>query len=167
MTQPTLTTFLFSADALAEDVAGMTDAPLDQSLAPGEWSIRQIVHHLSDDCDVWCMAMKKAIATPGVMLRFEGFPGNDAWAAALDFAHRPIDAPLALILAHRHVMAQLVEQFPNAWDQQVIIGDADGDEVGRASVGDMVGFLGEHMQEHLEVIRAIKTASTNGQRINE
>jgi hypothetical protein len=28
--------------------------------------------------------------------------------------------------------------------------------VGRASVGDMVGFLGEHMQEHLAVIRAIK-----------
>ena len=154
--QPTLTTFLASAESLAAELAGLTDAALDQSLARGEWSIRQIVHHLSDDCDVWCMAMKKAIATSGVMLRFEGFPGNDAWAAALDFAHRPIDAPMALILAHRRMMAQLVEQFPGAWDQQVIIGDDEGNEVGRASVGDMVGFLGDHMQEHLAVIRAIK-----------
>lgn len=158
MTQSPLTTFTTSADELAAELAGLTDAALDQSLAPDEWSISQIVHHLADDCDVWCMALKKAIATPGVMMRFEGFPGNDAWAAALDFAHRPIDAPLALILAHRRVMAQLAEYFTHAQDQQVIIGDAEGDEMGRVSVADMIGFLGEHMQEHLAVIRAIKAA---------
>jgi hypothetical protein len=153
-----LPTFTTSADELAAELAGLTDAALDQSLAHGEWSIRQIVHHLADDCDVWCMALKKAIATPGVMMRFEGFPGNDAWAAALDFAHRPIDAPLALLMAHRRVMAQLAQHFAAGIDQQVIIGNAEGDEMGRVSAADMIGFLGEHMQEHLAVIRAIKTA---------
>src|SRR5689334_11889523 len=82
---------------LASVIQGLSESALDLSLAPGEWTIRQIVHHISDDGDVWCMALKKAIATPGAPIRFEGFPGNEAWATALDFHRRPIEPGLALI----------------------------------------------------------------------
>jgi hypothetical protein len=97
--------FTSSADRLVADLDGLSEADLDLSLAPGEWSIRQIVHHLADDCDVWSFHLKKAIATPGTPIRFEGFPGNEAWANALAFKKRPIEPAVELIKAHRRLLA--------------------------------------------------------------
>lgn len=75
--------FRYGAEHLEKAVAGLTEEQLDLSMGPGEWSIRQIVHHLADDGDVWAMNIKKAIAFPEAWVRFEGFPGNDAWAEAI------------------------------------------------------------------------------------
>ena len=155
--EQTLARFATGATRLAARLQGLPAAALDLSLAPGEWSIRQIVHHVSDDGNVWCMALKKAIATPGALVRLEGFPGNDAWAKALRFDQRDIAPALAQIDASVRVMAQLVADFPTAWDNAVVIADGEGHELQKVTVGDMIGFLGAHMDEHLDTIEAIKS----------
>jgi hypothetical protein len=162
MTEPGLTReqivtrFTSGPLLLSAALQGLPSAALDLSLAPGEWSIRQIVHHLADDGDAWCMALKKAIATPGALIRLEGFPGNDAWVAALHFDKRDLKAARALIDAHVQVMAQLVADFPAAWENAVTIVDGAGHVLQQVTVGEMIGFSGEHMTEHLETIEAIK-----------
>jgi hypothetical protein len=125
-------------------------------MGPGEWTIRQIVHHLADDGDVWCMVLKKAIATPGVPIRFEGFPGNEVWAAALAFDKRSVEPVLALLKAHREMMTSLLTYFPEAWERCVSICDDQGRKVQDVSVGLMTRFLGEHVDGHIAVIQAIK-----------
>jgi len=113
-----LTLFLSGVERLETAVEGLTEASLDLSNTPGEWTIRQMVHHVADDGDVWSMPLKKAIVSCGAPIRFEGFPGNDAWAEAMAFNQRGIAASLGLIKAHRQVMAELAHYFMEGWDNR-------------------------------------------------
>jgi hypothetical protein len=160
--QQTLMVFLSTTRRLEEEVSGLTNEDLDHSLEPGSWSIRQIVHHVADDGDVWCMIFKKALATPGTPIRFEGFPGNEPWAKALSFDHRPITSALNLLRAHGEMMAELATTFPDSWEQCVKIVDESGNVVQDLSAGQILSMLGEHLQEHLLTIQMIKQKQTFG-----
>ncbi len=151
-----LNLFAAGADRLEAAVSGLTEAQLDLSAGPGEWTIRQIVHHVADDGDVWSMILKKALATPGARVRFEDFPGNEAWADALHFAQRPVEPSLALIKAHRRYLASLLARFAEAWERTVTIADAESRAVQSLSVGEMMHMLTEHLQEHVTTIEAIR-----------
>ena len=151
-----LDSFAAGAEALTNAVGPLTAEQLDLSAAPGAWSVRQIVHHLADDCDVWSMCIKKAIATPGVIERFEGFPGNEAWADALDFSRRGIDRALALIRAHREYVVDLLTHFDNVWDRSFKLADGEGQVRQEFSVGRIVAMIGDHMHQHVATIEAIK-----------
>jgi len=69
-----LSRFLSGAKQLQGIVENLSEAQLDLSREPNTWSIRQIVHHLADDCDVWSMCIKKAIARRPSAVR--GLPGQ-------------------------------------------------------------------------------------------
>ena len=152
----TLALFTSGADKLVTLVAGLSEKELDYSVASGEWTIRQIIHHVSEDGDAWSMNFKKAIATPGVPIRFEGFPGNEAWADALAFDKRPVQNALALLKSHRQIIAELAEQFFDAWEQCVTTVDSQGKEVQSISAGQIIRMLTEHLAEHIATIGAIK-----------
>jgi hypothetical protein len=154
--QQTLMVFLSTTRRLEEEVSGLSDEDLDHSLEPGSWSIRQIVHHVADDGDVWCMIFKKALATPGAPIRFEGFPGNESWAKALSFNNRSITAAIHLLRAHGEMMTELATTFPDSWNQCVKIVDESGNEVQELSAGQILDMLGEHLHEHLLTIQMIK-----------
>ncbi len=152
-----LARFLAGAERLQTALEGLTEANLDLSNAPGEWTIRQMVHHVADDGDAWSMPLKKAIVTPGAPIRFEGFPGNDAWAAAMAFDKRGIAASLGLIEAHRQVMAELARYFIDGWDSRcVVIVDEHGKEVQAVTLGQIIGMVGEHLMEHVAAIEGVK-----------
>lgn len=149
-----LTRFTSSGDKLQSLVADLSETDLDVRTEAGGWTIRQVIHHLADDGDVWSLCIKKAIATPGALIRFEGFPGNQPWAQALDFEHRGTSAALDLVGAHRRYLAHLLEHFPADWDRSVEFANDQGEIVGQLTVGAMLKMLAEHMLEHLETIEA-------------
>jgi hypothetical protein len=151
---PGLADFIGIADELVATVGALSDTELDLSRGPGQWSIRQIVHHLADDGDVWSLCIKKAIATPGASIRFEGFPGNEPWADALDFAERDIAFTLQLIIAHRQYLADLIRDL-DAWEKPVKLVDAQGELQREITVREIVGMLTDHMATHVATIRAI------------
>jgi hypothetical protein len=147
--------FIESADCLGEILNSLPPQDLDCAERDGEWTIRQIVHHLADDCDVWSMCIKRAFATPGVTVRFEGFPGNEAWANGLDFHLRPIEPSLALIRAHRRYLADLFDYFSEDWERCIDIAGEDGKVAATLSAGQMIEMLTGHMLEHIDTIRRI------------
>lgn len=147
--------FRYGAEHLEKTVAGLTDEQLDYHPAPGEWSIRQIVHHVADDGDAWAMNIKKALANPGARVRFEDFPGNDAWSAALSYDTLPIETAVTLVKAHRAVLAELAGAFPDRWEQAVAIVDSDGKKVAEATVKDMLKGNEGHLHDHILVIEEI------------
>lgn len=149
-----LARFLAVANELVTIVGGLSEAELDLSQGLGQWSIRQIVHHLADDGDVWSICIKKAIATPGASVRFEGFPGNEAWADALRFGERGIASILPLIMAQRQYLKDLLRDL-DAWEGAVKLVDAEGEVRGEISVREMVEMLTDHMATHVTTIRAI------------
>lgn len=148
--------FLYGAEHLEKTVAGLSEKELDYSMGPGEWNIRQIIHHVMDDGDVSSIILKKAIATPGARIRFEDFPGNDAWADALAYDTRPVTAAIALLKAHRKALAEIAELFPDRWEQAVAIVDSDGKELARVSVVDTLKGQEGHLHDHIGVIEDIK-----------
>jgi hypothetical protein len=147
--------FLFAAERLQIALDGRPEEQFDHRLAEGEWSIRQNVHHLADDLDVWSMCIKKAIATPGAVVRFEGFPGNDAWAEAMHFDQRSIQYQLELIMAHRRAVVDIVEHFADALERTMCIADAEGAIRATLSVTDILTMLTDHMNEHVCTIENI------------
>jgi len=159
-----LSRFVKSAERLRTLVQGLTEADLDLRSEAGGWSIRQIIHHVADDCDVWSMCIKKAIATPGVLVRFEGFPGNEVWADSLDFDRRETGTALSLIRAHRQYLAQLLKHFSHAWDRSVRLANAEGEIVREMSVREMVKMLTDHLFEHVETVERTLAREENRDR---
>jgi hypothetical protein len=149
--------FTSSAEKLQALVRDLSETDLDVLSEVDGWTIREIIHHVADDCDVWSMCVKKAIATPGVIVRFEGFPGNEAWAQALDFGQREIGPAIDLIGAHRRYLAQLLKHFSDLWDRSVTFANAEGKIVGEMTVQEMVNMLAGHMLEHVDTIERTRT----------
>lgn len=131
---------------------------LDWNESKGEWTIRHVIHHVAEDCNVYAFIIERALATPGSKVVFGDFPGNNAWADKLGFGERPIEPAIELIHAHRKFLAELVSHFPDRWDNSVKFFDDEGKELATSSVKEMMIMLTEHMQEHTEmVLRIIKT----------
>jgi hypothetical protein len=155
--QAILHQFVFSGEQFVESLRSVPEAALDCSAGPGEWSIRQIVHHVADDADVWCFALKKALANPGAPLCFEGFPGNERWFAALAFDRRPVRAALALIEAHRQLMTELISWASVGWEDAFVeVLDDQRRSMGKWSVGQILGMLTAHTMEHLQTVKSIR-----------
>ncbi len=152
----TLDQFVSGAYKLEKLVRFLTEEQLDKSISPGEWSIRQIVHHVSDDGDAWSLVVKKALAVPGTPVAFSGFPGNEPWANALAFNKRPIPGALALIKSHRHVIAELAVFFPERWENYVTFDVPGNKETAKITFGQIIKMLTDHLSEHIATIEAIK-----------
>lgn len=148
--------FISSSTELISAVADLPDALLDCTSGPGEWSIRQVVHHVADDGDVWSAMLKKCIATPGLEIRFEGYPGNEVWVKALAFDRRPIGPSLALLQAHHAHMAEIAEYFADGGDSYYLkTHGPDGSEY-RFTLSGILDMLTDHLREHLVTIAEIK-----------
>jgi hypothetical protein len=152
--QKQLSDFTTAVDRFLTLIEPLGEADLDLREEPDGWSIRQIVHHVSDDGDVWAFQMKRALATPGVAMRLEGLPGNEAWANALHFDERAIGPALMLIKAHNSVMAELAASIPDAWEQGITFQPENG-EAGSICVADMLSFLTAHQLEHTATVERI------------
>jgi hypothetical protein len=141
-------------------VRGLTfdqfDLSADKEAYPGTWTIREIIHHMVDDGDVWSLRIKQALATPDVTVRLDGFPGNEVWAGHLDFEDRDVGPAIDLILAHGHYLIELLTRFSNSWNQSIVLFDAQSDSERSMNILQIVQMLVEHMEEHLDQIEAIK-----------
>ena len=158
--QVLLTALEGSIERLEIDLGGMTydqlDLSADREAYPGTWTIREIIHHLVDDGDLWSMRIKQAIATPGTTVRLDGFPGNEVWSGSLDFEDRDVGPALGLIVAHCTYLIELLTRFYNAWDRFVIVLDTATGSERPMTVLQIVQMLVEHMEEHMQQIEAIK-----------
>jgi hypothetical protein len=128
----------------------------DKEAYPGTWTIREIIHHLVDDGDVWSMRIKQAIATPGVNVHLEGYPGNELWAGHLDFEDRDAGPAIGLIEAHCTYLLELLSHFTNSWNDSVTLIDKETNSERSMSVTQIVEMLVEHLEEHMDQIENIK-----------
>ncbi len=131
---------------------------LDWAEKEGKWTIRQIIHHLAGDCDVYSFIIKRALATPGSQQVFGEFPGNEVWAKRLKFDQRPIEPARQLMHAHRTFLAELMSSLPECWENTINFHKSSGEKITEQSARQMLIMLTEHMQEHTDTISAILQA---------
>src|SRR4051812_37662639 len=91
--------------AVADALAGATDAELDARPAPGKWTAREIVHHLADSEMTSAIRLRNLLATDNV--RITGYDQN-VFAQRLHY-DRPIPASLAAFKAARETTAEILD----------------------------------------------------------
>jgi hypothetical protein len=119
------------------------------------WSVRQIIHHVTEDCNVYTFIIESALATPGCRFTFGEFPGNDVWGEQLGWATKPVEISRTLMHAQRDFLAEMVAQFPDRLGNEVQYYNFEGKHLGSGNVEKMITMLTEHMQEHTETLRRI------------
>lgn len=142
-----LALFRSAPDRLEAALSGLTEAQLDLARAPGKWSIRQIVHHMTDSAVGAIAGLRYAIAEPGRLYRPNPY-SPDTWDEGLHSHRRPVGPSVALFRAVHEHLVQLIEYVPGAL-QRYTVNEAGA----RMPVGRMVGMLACHAAGHVEQIR--------------
>jgi len=147
--------FTGALDDFDAALALVPEAGLDWREGGEGWSIRQIIHHVAEDCNVYTFIIERALATPGCKITFGEFPGNEPWAERLGWDTKPVATALELMHAHRLFIAEMVSLLPDHLQNEVIYFNDEGKELGKGNVENMLKMLTEHMQEHTTTIRRI------------
>jgi hypothetical protein len=145
-------------DSLVRFDAALDRVPvdgLDWAEKDGEWTVREVIHHVAEDCNVYAFIIERALATPGCNIILGEFPGNEPWGKALAWDMRPVEPARNLMHAHRVFLADMLLSLPDQWENTVHFKDESGKELVERNVIQMVEMLTEHMDEHTQMIEKI------------
>ena len=140
--------------AIEPALAGITEPELDIPEAPGEWSPRQIIHHLADG-ETWvAMRIRRMLAEDE---RF--FPGYDQtrYFVALH-PERSIDAALGLFGYARETTAEILRLLPpeafERWGSHEVYG--------AMTIASILEYYQGHAHEHADQIQRARAAAAVG-----
>lgn len=151
--EETLALYAKGGDDVEAALAGLVEADLDLIRGSEEWSIRQIVHHLSESESLFLLTIKSALAQSGST--FIRNPYDQAhWVEALAYKERAIEPSLALIKASRQHITHLLQHIPDHWNRYVLLKFASDEGEGhKVTIGDLLGGMNGHLVEHCKEIR--------------
>ncbi|HEV7888952.1 MAG TPA: DinB family protein [Acidimicrobiales bacterium] len=124
---------------------------LDQRPAPGEWTAREVVHHLADSELTSAVRLRRVLAEDDPAIA--GYDENE-FARRLHY-DRPVDASLDAMDAARRSSIELVESLEaGEWART-----GTHSESGEYSVGHWLSVYAEHPYDHAAQIRAAAAPS--------
>lgn len=130
-------------DAVERALEGIDDAELDRA-ADGEWTPRQIVHHLADAEMIGATRLRRLLAEPNAVI--EGYD-EKAFAETLT-KDRPIAASLEALRWARETTIELVERMTDDdWSRA-----GRHSERGRYTTEDWLVLYAPHAHDHAEQI---------------
>ena len=136
---------------LRDSVAGLSAADLDARPIPGEWSVREVVHHMSDGEIIAAGRLRRMLAED-----VPAMPGYDAarFGADMNYQALPLDAALNAFGAVRTLSINLIGSLqPEQWSRTGI-----HSEYGEQSVERWVEGSGNHVESHVNQIKEIRAA---------
>lgn len=126
-------------------VAGLTDAQIDYIPQEGEWSIRQVVHHMPDSHMQGFIRMKWMLTEDQPTIKLYNQPG---FAALPDTSTTPISVSLDLLELLHLRWADLLDNLTEAdWART-----ANHPERGIITVADMLKTYVDHGENHVSQI---------------
>jgi len=137
--------------AFAAVLAGVTEAELDARPFEGEWTAREIVHHLADGELSSAVRIRRLVAEelPVIAGYDEGL-----YARRLYYDVRPIDASLEVVRAARAASATILDHLTDEeWARAGM-----HSEMGAYGVEVWLRVYAEHPYDHADQARAALTA---------
>ncbi|HVB74723.1 MAG TPA: DinB family protein [Ktedonobacteraceae bacterium] len=133
----------------AAAIEGLSDAQLQRSPAPGEWSIREVLIHMPDSEIFVYERIRRILAEDKPILH--AFP-EEMWAAHLNYGAQNYKLSLDLLAALRHSNAALLRSLPAAaWERTGM-----HSERGEMSLFDIFTVYLAHGKNHLKQVEQIK-----------
>jgi hypothetical protein len=134
--------------AVEQALDGITDAELDRRPASGEWTAREIVHHLADSEATAYVRLRRLIAEDRPAI--QGYDEPE-YARRLHY-DRPIAASLAVLAAVRGASLELLESLaPAEWERE-----GTHSESGRYTVDDWLRIYAAHSHDHAAQVRTAR-----------
>ncbi len=135
---------------VAEALAGVTDAELDRS-ATGDWTPRQIAHHLADSEMMSAIRIRRLLAEPEPVIY--GYD-EKAFAERLS-ADRPIQPSIEAMRWARETCAQLLDRMTDA-DWRIV---GTHTESGPYGTEEWLRIYAAHAHEHAAQIKRARGKS--------
>lgn len=138
---------------IVEALNGITPAELDAREAPGEWSPREIVHHLADSEMTGAIRLRLFVAED--YPRFVGYD-QEEFARRL-YYDRPVEPSLAAFKAARETTVAILERMTDEeWNRH-----GTHSEMGAYSVSDWMDLYASHAHGHADQIRRARAAAND------
>jgi catechol 2,3-dioxygenase-like lactoylglutathione lyase family enzyme len=128
----------------------LADRELFWRPGPGEWSIREIIHHVADSSLTVLHATRVAIAEPG-KIYYNNPYDQRLYSSELRYQERNHEPSLHMIESVHDVLLSTVEAVPDPWNRA--LQTSTGRET---SVETYLLMLAVHNLEHLEQINDIR-----------
>ncbi len=139
-------------DAVMAALEGITNAELDTREAPGEWSPREIAHHLADSEMTSAIRLRRLIAEENPVIT--GYD-QEAFVERL-YSDRPIEPSLAAFRAARASTADILDRLTESeWARQ-----GTHSESGPYGVTDWLEIYAAHAHDHADQIRRARATVT-------
>jgi len=122
------------------------DADLARTYAPGKWTVRHLLNHLTDAEIVLAERLRRAISEPGHVIWYfdEG-----AWASALDYPTRSLELAKGSFAALRATMIELASRHYERDGAREFVHST----AGLRTVKEEFDKVASHTEHHLEQIR--------------
>ncbi len=145
--------YRLGAADVADAVDGITDEELDRRPpGDGEWTAREVVHHLADSESMAYIRLRRLIAEDDPLIQGYDEP---VWARRLHY-ERPIEPSLAVLAAVRAASLQLLESLtPAEWART-----GTHTESGPYSVEGWLRIYAAHPTEHADQIGRARAAAS-------
>ena len=132
-------------------LAGIDPDELDWRPAPGEWSAREVVHHLADSETISGIRLRRLLAEDRPAI--QGYDQED-YARRLRYQTRPMEPALHAFQAARATTAQLLDLMSDADWQRAGVHSESGPYVATT----WLQIYGEHAHIHADQIRKNRAA---------
>jgi hypothetical protein len=132
-----------------DEVAGyfsLGDADLARTYAPGKWSVRYLLHHLTDSETVLAERLRRAISEPGVVILYYN---EKLWADALDYSSRSLELAKPVFQSLRGTMIELARRHYERDGAREFVHST----AGLRTVKEEFDKVASHTEHHLAQIR--------------
>jgi hypothetical protein len=155
--QQILENYANGPELAAQAVEGLSDSQLDLKLSADSWSIRQLVHHITDGDYLWKEFLLRAAGEPDRVFTLEWYwcLPQDEWVKRWSYAERDVSQSLELFKANRGHTLQLLNQVPALWEKCLQIPNREGG-FELVSVRQVVEMQAGHVMGHVEDIHNIR-----------
>ena len=125
----------------------LSEADLNKSYAPGKWTIREMLHHLTDAETVLYERVRRIISKPDQVIW--GFDQN-LWARHLEYNTLPLSLNKAVYKSVRENVIFLAEKYYVSHGKHTFVHN----ETGRRTLKDEFDKIPAHNAQHLSQIES-------------
>jgi hypothetical protein len=140
-----IATYAAGYDEVMDALAGITPEELDAREAAGEWSPRQVIHHLADSEMTSAIRIRRIIVEDNPLIQSYD---QEQFAGVL-FYDRPIEASLEAFKGARAGTVPIIERLSDEQWQRY----GTHDETGKMTASSWLEYYANHAHDHADQIR--------------